>query len=55
MSHAVAAKSKRNRRKTSKSSLGMDASRRERVQFQQRGAITASEIADFYGYLNSQA
>lgn len=55
MSHTVAAKAKRNRRKTSKSSLGMDASRRERAQFQQRGEITAAEIADFYGFLNSQA
>lgn len=54
MGHTVNSKNKRNRRKVGKSSLGMDTSRRERAQFHQRGAITASEIADFYGFLNSQ-
>lgn len=53
MSHVAPTKSKRNRRKTGKSSLGLDASRRERAQFQQKGAITSAEIADFYGFLNS--
>jgi hypothetical protein len=53
MSHVAPTKSKRNRRKTGKTSLGLDASRRERAQFQQKGAITSAEIADFYGFLNS--
>lgn len=55
MGHTIVPKTKRNRRKTGKSSaLGLDTSRRERAQFQHRGAITSAEIADFYGFLNSQ-
>lgn len=49
----IAVKTKRNRRKTGKSSLGMDASRRERAQFHRRGAITSAEIVDIYSFLNS--
>lgn len=43
-----------NRRKRSRSQLGADASRRERAAFNRRGAITASEIAEFYTFLQSQ-
>ncbi len=55
MSHTFGPKTQRNRRKTSKSSLGMDASRRERALFHQKGRITSAEIADFYTFLSSQA
>lgn len=36
-----------------KPQLGHDASRRERSAFQEQGAITAYEIADFYAFLHS--
>lgn len=54
MGYTIDTKSQRNRRKVGKPSLGMDTTRRERAQFNQRGAITATEIADFYSFLCSQ-
>lgn len=54
MSQTISQKPKRNRRKTNgKHALGMDVSRKERASFNQKGAITAGEIADFYAFLDS--
>jgi hypothetical protein len=54
MSHPIGQKARRNRRKTTnKPALGMDVSRKERASFNQKGAITAAEIADFYAFLDS--
>ncbi len=45
---------KRNRRKVqSRARLGADLSRRERSRFQAKGAISASEIAEFYAFLQT--
>ena len=49
--HQSAARGKRKLQK--KTTLGYDASRRERSAFQEQGAITAHEIADFYAFLHS--
>jgi len=50
--------SRKNRRKAksvqvSGSTLGFDASRRERTRFHERGAISSHEIADIYAFLRA--
>lgn len=41
-------------KKRGRNQFGADLSRREKAAFHRRGAITASEIADFYSFLKTQ-
>ena len=44
----------RKQKKRASNKFGADLSRREKAAFHRRGAITASEIADFYSFLKTQ-